>query len=286
MKIPILKKKINYKIYLIVLCIILIIIYILLKFYKEKFENENIDNSPKVKTIDHSVYGKIKCFDNNDLVCKQILEGNLWENDLYENVFKKYIKDNITVIDCGTYIGSHTILLSKLNQNNDVIGFEMMPEHYKILVDNITLNNLSNVIVFNGALNDKIGTINIPIFNYNINDSNFGGASVTTDTDKSNVKVPTFTLDYILPFINESKPVQFIKIDVEGNEINCLEGSKQLIEKYKPLILVEILSLRQYYQNFIDSNIWKHLQNLGYKLKRFKDDDYFLYIPGMFPDLV
>ena len=157
----------------------------------------------------------------------------------------------------------------------------MMPEHYKILVDNIKLNNLNNVITFNGALNDTIGNVNIPAQNYNNNDTNFGATGL--NIEKSNIKVPAFTLDYILPFINESKPVQFIKIDIEGHEIAGLNGAKQMIEKYKPLILIEIWEKE--YTKFIESPIWKHFETLGYKIKKISGDDYLLYVPGMFPDL-
>jgi FkbM family methyltransferase len=282
-------KKYNIPCYSIfILIAIIIIFYIVNQFnngYYEKFESENIDISPKVKIIKHSIYGKIKCFDNNDLVCNNILTGNVWEDKLYENVFKKYIKENVTIIDCGTYIGSHTILLSKLNQKNDIIGFEMMPEHYKILLDNIKLNDLNNVIVFNGALNDSLGVINIPVQNYNKDGSNFGGTSVLIP-DKSNMKIPTYTLDYVIPFVNESKPVKFIKIDIEGHEINCLEGGRQLIAKYRPLILIEIWSKNDQYKKFITSDIWKYLVTIGYKIKKVNGDDYLLYIPGMFPDLI
>ncbi len=247
----------------------------------EKFENENIVSLPKIKVIDHPTYGKIKCFDNNDTVCNIILENNVWEKHLHDEVFTKYITDNSTIIDCGTYIGSHTILLSKINPNNDIIGFEMMPEHYKILLDNITMNNLSNVIVFNVALDDKIGHITIPMINYEKENSNFGGTSIYNE--KSNIRVPTFTLDYILPFINESKPVKFIKIDIEGHELPCLSGAKQLIEKFKPLILIEIWN--DQYEKFTASDIWKHMETLGYKIKNVATHDYLLYVPGIYPDL-
>lgn len=250
----------------------------------EKFEDVNMNQYvfPDTKVVDNPSYGKIKCFDNNDYVCNFLLNGKMWEENLYNDVFKKYIKDNITIIDCGTFVGSHTILFSNINKNNNVIGFEMMPEHYKLLIDNINLNKLNNVLVFNGALDDKLGNIEIPSVDYSKKDTNYGGTTI--NSNKSTIKVPTFTLDYMMPFISPDKPVQFIKIDVEGHEVKCLNGAKSLIEKYKPIILIEIW--QHEYNNFINSEIWKHLeQNLKYKLKHINGDDYLLYIPGQFDDL-
>jgi FkbM family methyltransferase len=276
------------KMYLIaILALLLVVLMIFLikkKYKKENFEggiDETNYNFPKTKIIEHSTYGKIKCFDNKDYVCDTILSGKIWEENLYNDIFKKYIKENVTIIDCGAFIGSHTILLSKLNQNNNVIGFEMMPEHYKLLVDNIKLNNLSNVIVFNSVLDDKLGTQEIPNQNYNIENTNLGGT--TLSTEKSNIKIPALTLDYIIPFINESKPGQFIKMDIEGHEINCLNGSKILIEKFKPLILIEIW--KNVYDNFINNDIWKYMESFEYKIKHVNGDDYLLYIPKDYPDI-
>ena len=278
------KKVINIG-YIILLLLVGLVIFIIIKKKYENFENLNNDTFfPTTKIIEHKGYGKIKCFNNNDYVCNIILNNQIWENDLYENIFKKYITDNITIIDCGSFIGSHTILLSKIHKNNDIIAFEMMPEHYKILLDNIKLNNLNNVLTFNMALNNNVGFINIPNINYKTDNTNFGGTSMHTNiSEKSDLKIPTITLDYILPYINESKPVKFIKMDIEGNEIKCLEGSKNLLTKYKPIILIEIWSHE--YQNFINNEIWGFLQKIGYKIKHINGDDYLLYVPGQFPDL-
>jgi FkbM family methyltransferase len=284
----ILNSKLNYNFIVSIVLLLTIVVILLILFYKkikiETFENvlnEANNNFPKTKIIEHSSYGKIKCFDNKDHVCNYILSGKIWEEKLYTDIFKKYIKENITIIDCGAYVGSHTILLSKLNSNNNVIGFEMMPEHYKILVDNIKLNDLGNVITFNAALNDNLGILELPKQNYNVENANLG--FTVLNSEKSDIKIPALTLDYIIPFINESKPVQFIKMDVEGHEINCLNGSKKLIEKFKPLILIEIW--QNIYDNFIKNDIWKYLTSLGYKIKHVNDDDYLLYIPKDYPDI-
>ena len=243
------------------------------KSIEEVKEVKEVKEVSFTKVINHPAYGIIKCF-LNDLVCNVISNGQIWEEHLYNDIFKKYVLNNTSILDCGSFIGSHTILINKLNRNNDIFCFEMMPEHYKVLLDNIKLNNLSNVFTFNNALGNKLGHLILPSVTYDNKSSNYGGISLnySTQTGLSSIQI---TLDYILPFIN--KPISFIKMDIEGNEINCLYGAKQLITKYKPIMLIELWS--DTYNKFIVDDIWVYfLQNLGYKINHISGDDYLFTI--------
>jgi FkbM family methyltransferase len=278
----------------IIIIVILILLSILLfistnKPTNEQFQDTNTDYNinPPTKTIEHPDYGIIKCISNDKYVCGTILNGGVWEKDLFEQYFKPYITENTTVLDCGAYIGSHTILMKRLNRNNDIFVFEMMPEHYKIIQDNINLNNFDNILTFNFALGEKIGRIKLPNIDYiNQYETNYGGIGINYDLDnvhgilhniKQNlylkVDVQMINLDFILPFI--VKPVSFMKVDVEGNEINLLRGAKELITKYKPIIEIEIWNNK--YNDFISSDIWTYLQLIGYKIKNAINADYLIY---------
>ncbi len=250
----------------------------------EKFQNDIYNINPPTKTIEHNTYGIIKCITNDIHVCQSILTGAVWEEGLFNNYFKPYIKENTTVLDCGAYIGSHTILMKKLNRNNDIFAFEMMPEHYKILEDNIKLNNFDNILTFNFALGNKIDRIKLPNVEYNKENTNYGGIGIKYDLNnvhektitKNNiylkVEIPMINLDYIIPFIK--KPVSFMKVDVEGNELNLLNGAIEIITKYKPVIEIEIWKNK--YDEFINSDIWKYLLSLNYNINHAGGDDYII----------
>jgi FkbM family methyltransferase len=281
----------NYIIISLIILIILILLYLLNTSNKtenyQNYENKNsesIENNeyninPPTKVMEHPNYGLIKCFDSSDTVCNVILNGDIWEEELFEKNFKPNIKENTTILDCGAFIGSHTLLIKKLNRNNDIFAFEMMPEQYKILQDNIKLNNYDNIFTFNFALGDKIDRIKLPNINYNASETNHGGTELGKTTDILNVDMIQIPLDFILPLIK--KPVSFIKIDVEAYEINVMNGSKELITKYKPIIQIEISTLYDNYNNFINSDIWKYMETLGYKIKNLDVSpylhDYLLY---------
>jgi len=262
----------NY-IYIILIVIIIILGLIIFKV-SEPFTNaSDVEfNFPQTKIINHSAYGYIKCFDNNDLVCNIILNNNIWEEELFNDHIKPHIKENTTIFDCGSFVGSHTILINKLNRNNDIIAFEMMPEHYKLLVDNIKMNNYENILPFNTALSDKFGWTTLPNIMYNKSDTNFGATTLGSSETKSNI--PMITLDHIENYLR--KPLSFIKMDVEGYELFALKGGLNIITKYKPIILIEIW--KHLYENFINSEVYKYLQTIGYNLININADDYLLKI--------
>jgi hypothetical protein len=99
--------------------------------------------------------------------------------------------------------------------------------------------------------------------------------------DVESVKVNTTSLDLFCERI-ENRPVKFIKIDVQGHELEVLKGSTLLIKKDSPMILLEIdneaLSragsskddLIQY-MNGVDYNA--HVINSRGAIKRIKNSD-------------
>lgn len=232
---------------------------------------------PTVHTIDHPKYqAKIKCFANpSDTVCKTILEGEIWEQDLFDHAIKPYVKPNTCVLDCGAYVGSHSILISKIDPSVDVLAFEMMPEHFKIIHDNIRLNRISNMLVFNCALSESNGQLEIPEVDYQKEEHvNFGRTSLK-DTEKEDtpVHVPAMALDTFLPWIK--KPLSVIKMDVEGHEIQALNGARNILSTFRPVVVVEIW--KDKYDAFQKSDLWRFMsRQLGYTMRRIHNDDYLL----------
>ena len=232
---------------------------------------------PTIQMIDHPKYqAKMRCFANpDDTVCSKILKGEIWEEKLFNESIKPYIHPNTTVLDCGSYVGSHSVLISKLDPSVDVIAFEMMPEHYKLVQDNIRINHLSNVIAFNCALSDKNGKIPIPEVDYQKKENVNYGATQLADAKSSEhpIHIASITLDSFLPWI--VKPLTFIKMDVEGHEIPALRGALQMLTKYRPIILLEVWETQ--YDAFQQSDVWLYLsQNLGYRMDRIDGADFIL----------
>jgi len=138
---------------------------------------------------------------------------------------KKKYKFNVAV-DIGSNVGYFTKMLSKISKK--VYSFEPIDylfDNQKYLFKN------SNVINFNLALGSKkqIKKFYIPIGN---------------DPESSLIKKKNSHIINVLvnkgDNLIENKNIDFIKIDVEGSELEVLIGLQKIIKKNHPLFLVEI----------------------------------------------
>ncbi len=135
-------------------------------------------------------------------------------------------------IDVGGNNGLYTYALSQLCQV--VEAFEPQSWCAQNILD--YASSKENIRVHNVALSDEKGsfTLSIPILNGKLRTGlaslgQFGG-----ETKK--IQVPVHRLDDY-----NFQDVSFIKIDVEGYEINVIQGGKETILREKPVILAEII---------------------------------------------
>lgn len=154
--------------------------------------------------------------------------------------------NELVAVDCGANIGVMTIEIAKaLNGLGRVVGIEAQERLYYALCGNIALNNLFNASAVWAAVSDKIGTIQIPQPNYNKpaslgslelrrrENTEYIGQSISY-ASKDLVTIRTVTIDSLgLPGLD------FLKIDVEGMELEALDGAKKALNGFTPTILIE-----------------------------------------------
>jgi len=137
-------------------------------------------------------------------------------------IFEKFIDANSVFFDIGANIGTITIAMARIVK--EVFAFEPMKNNIKLLEENISLNNLSNVRIYPVALGSGYDKVKL---------ETEGGNSESFSVH-GNGDIDLIPLDSI------SGAPAFIKIDVEGHEIEVLKGARQTIEKYKPVIWFEV----------------------------------------------
>lgn len=166
-----------------------------------------------------------------------------------------------TVLDIGMNIGMNTIEYATWAQT--VHGFEPVPTTYQIALDNIALNQnhqdpaigwwkdattqwasllpSGNIQTHNVALGPQSGTVEMHIKKNDGHNrvSNDGyttptGKAVKANTGYQRVSVPQVTLDSY-----GFTDVDIIKIDVEGYELNVLQGADATIAANRPIVQVE-----------------------------------------------
>ena len=130
------------------------------------------------------------------------------------------IKENDTVIDVGGHIGLFMLFCEQFCRKGKIYCFEPALDNYRILLDNVKLNNLENVFSFNTAVSKQDG--NIPLY---LNDD-ASGHSVFLKSSNS-IQVESMTLQKIFD-LNNIKKCNLLKLDCEGSEyeiINSLPDS-------------------------------------------------------------
>lgn len=150
----------------------------------------------------------------------------------------------LIVLDIGANIGVHSVVMSQEVGDGGVFAFEAQRIIFNMLAGNVALNSLSNVFCFHNAVSDTSGIIDIPIFDYgkpmSFGSVEFGGTQKEDIGQKplagESEKVAALAIDGM-----NFEKINFIKIDVEGMEINVLQGAKKSILNFRPLMLIEYL---------------------------------------------
>ena len=151
---------------------------------------------------------------------------------------KKYSqKKKIFLLDCGCNYGFYSFYTASLSEENFVIALEASSKTADDFKKNLILNNFKNVILKNLAVSNTDGEI--VIFNESKNDwesslshNEFEG------TQKTNIK--TNKIDTILKKQDLENYSLFIKLDIEGYELQAIKGSMNIIQKYNPIFIIEL----------------------------------------------
>jgi FkbM family methyltransferase len=160
------------------------------------------------------------------------------------NMRHRHFGDGVVGLDCGANLGVHTIEWAKaLHGRGKVIAFEAQERIYYALAGNIAINNCFNASAIHGALGATDGFLDMPVPNY-LQPSSFGSLELR-QTAKSefigqtidpshNQRVRMLCIDSL-----NLDRIDFMKIDVEGMELEVLAGANKSIEKHKPVMLIE-----------------------------------------------
>lgn len=163
-------------------------------------------------------------------------------------------------LDIGANIGNHALYYSKLFKQ--VIAFEPNPIIYKLLEANILRNRISNIKVCTMGLGSKKERKNLSIC-----DENLGMSSLVqvanAGASKFDIEIEiNIGDDVVKEMIDGQSRITYIKIDVEGFEADALKGLSQTIQKYRPVISIELNFLT--HKEAADAS-YAALKNLGYR---------------------
>ena len=154
------------------------------------------------------------------------------------NFMLSHLKPGQTAIDIGAHKGAYTYWMSKyVGKDGKVFAFEPQPKLYNQLNKLLEHSNNNNVNLELLALSSSKGEATMVIPGKKTSPS----ASINNNKREglgAKITVEKTTLDDYFCRQNQI-PVNFIKCDVEGHELDVLISGQKLLHKYQPIIALE-----------------------------------------------
>lgn len=161
------------------------------------------------------------------------LYGESMESEI--NLLREAIRPGATVLDIGACFGSHTIPISHfVGPTGKVFAYEPERRNFCCLCGNVASNNLNNVFCYHQAIGGGSTVVRVPELNPDTT-TNYGGVNLYGDYSQS----LTYPLAMVAIDHLNLIACDLIKIDVEGMEIDVIEGAKGTINDFRPIIYVE-----------------------------------------------
>jgi FkbM family methyltransferase len=178
----------------------------------------------------------------NDNLTQPLLAGSF---ETAEIAFvERFLQPGMNVLDIGAHQGLYTLLSSKrVGSRGRVIAFEPSPRERRALRLHVWLNLCANVTIQALAMGNEVAESDL----YVVNGSQTGCNSLRPPdvmSGTSPIRVRVTRLDHWLDQRKIDR-VHFIKLDVEGAELDVLKGAERLLEdRPRPVILAEVQDVR------------------------------------------
>jgi FkbM family methyltransferase len=204
------------------------------------------------RTVIATIGGSIYQLDLGETIDVALYLGQ-YEPDVAA-ALRRYCRPGMTVLDIGANIGAHTLPIGRLvTRTGAVYAFEPMEFAFRKLSQNVSLNDAAHIHPVNAALGE--GRAEGLVVNYRSSWQTSGGRA-----DHASA-VDVIRLDD-WSRAHGVDSVGLIKIDVDGNEFAVFTGGSELLERCRPVIIMEAV-----WPHFArdDRNPFLLLHRLGYR---------------------
>lgn len=168
---------------------------------------------------------------DDDRIHRVQSKGRFYEEKVLQ-MLAGFLPSSGTFVDVGANVGNHTLYMSLFGGAGRVIPIEPNPAAIRLLVSNLLLNDLM----------DKVETRTL---GYGLGSENRGGMAIHNPknnlgwtklvaSDDGDVEVRRG--DDMLAGEN----VDLIKVDVEGMEIDAMQGLRETLGRCRPVLFVEV----------------------------------------------
>lgn len=212
-----------------------------------------------------SEVGYILCGSSDHAVIACLLDSGDLERGT-RLLIQRYLKPHDVFIDIGANLGLHTLAAARAMQGKGrIFAFEPFEPTQRLLAESIRINEFTSIVeIHQAAVSNRAGRKTLYLGGssghhslYKIAQSS--GALLQT------VDVPLVKLSDIVP---ESISVSLIKIDVEGAELDVLDGAKSLIASKPSIAMIVEFGFAHLQRTGHTTQDWlAAFKNLGFEFR-------------------
>jgi FkbM family methyltransferase len=167
-----------------------------------------------------------------------------------------------TFFDIGANVGFITLIAAKLvGPSGRVVAFEPVPSHVAAINANLALNGLHGIEVRETAIGREAGSASLIVSDFSAF-ARFASVS-TPDRARETIEVAVSSIDELVGCGALPTP-DVIKIDVEGAELDVIEGMQRTLGEHRPVILCEVHDSNARYVEL--------MRSLGYEVTNLDED--------------
>lgn len=164
---------------------------------------------------------------------KDVRSGRLTADEPEYDLLHRWVRPGDVAFDVGANYGVYTARLSQLvGPSGLVIAAEPLPRTFRSLVAHSQHFPYANTVLLNAAFSDRceVSAMTMPV------ESRISVVYQAHLSASGEHPVLTMTGDSLKP---EGRRVTLVKIDTEGHELAVLEGMRSIIERDRPVLIVE-----------------------------------------------
>ena len=213
-------------------------------------------------------------------MASHLLTGSLYEPEI-ALVLIRILHPGDCFVDVGANVGFFTVIAARLvGEGGRVYAFEPETANFNRLKQNVALNGLTNVMLYQAAVGDRDGEAELYI-----NSDNDGGHALWNPGAHSfnrlsretviKQKTPLVKLDTLLMADPEAASrIKAVKIDAEGYEQHVLQGTIETISRQRiPFVFAEINRLALHQSGAGERPLILSMRHLGYSAYRAEADE-------------
>jgi FkbM family methyltransferase len=178
--------------------------------------------------------------DTRDIhVAPSLAADGIWEPHI-TSLLKAVLRPGMTFVDAGANIGYYTVLASRLiGPTGRVLAFEPDPANFRLLRQNVEVNECSNVTLVQKALGEDDKGARLYLSPDDLGDH----STIDSSRYARALAVDTLRMDEV--FSDPASRIDWVKLDTQGSELSILGGMQGIFESGRfPSLICEYCPMR------------------------------------------